>query len=171
MANLVLVGFFLDKKIQGFEFLNDLFPGFFHRKTLVSVWNIRAQGPIGVQNVNLREAMTPSHVKIVLIVGGGDLHRTGSELPIHEGISHQGDFPIGNGQLQHFPGFAKVPLVFGMDRHRSVTNQGFRPGGGQFYPPTPVGEGITDMVEMTGNFFKFHFIIGDGGLGFGIPIH
>ncbi len=111
-----------------------------------------------------------AHLKVVWVVGGGHLHRTGSEADLTVLVPHNGNLPVHNGQYAGLSNQVLKPLVLRVHGYAGVAHHGFRPGGGDYQVAGAVGQRIADMPQVTGLVLILHLRIGEGGDAVGAPV-
>ena len=116
------------------------------------------------------EVVTFGHLEVVEIVGRGDLQGAGAEIQGDVGIGDDRDGAPQDRQAQGGAVEFFVALVFGIDRHRGVAQEGFGAGGGHGKVPFAVGQGVPDVVEVAVMGVVLHFEVGQGRLAAGAPV-
>ena len=117
--------------------------------------------------------MALSYLKVVRVMGRGDLNHAGTEFHIHIGIRHDGDFPVHQGQ-QHLPADeGRISFILRIDRHSSITQHGFRElqelrsaGRAVF-----IYERVFDVPEVARLLLVNHLRIGNGGIAYRAPVY
>src|SRR5690606_29748291 len=140
------VGFDFFQKAQLLEFSDDLLAGLEAVEAGVGLGTLLAvhagvgvEGEYGeftenagvaVQHIDQRQVVALAHLVVVEVVGRGDLHAAGAEVPVHIVVGNDGDQPSGDGQA-HLPADQMpVALVLRVHRYGGVAEHGFGTGGG-----------------------------------------
>ena len=117
-----------------------------------------------------RQVVTTTHLKVVGVVGGGDLHHTGTLGHIRVLVAHDGNFLIQQGQDDVAAVEVLVALVLGVDGHGGIAQHGLGTGGGQLQLLTGLLDGVQQVPEVTVLLLVFHLGVGDGGFAGGTPV-
>ena len=114
--------------------------------------------------------MALAHLKVVGVVGGGDLHHAGALL--HVGVLVADDGDLAAHQRQHHMAAVEmgVARVFGVDGHRGVAQHGLGAGGGQFQHLAGLLHRVEQVPEMAGLLLILHLGVGNGGVAVGAPV-
>ncbi len=83
-----------------------------------------------VNDLDRGQVVAPGHLEVVEIVGRGDLQGAGAEIQGHVGIGDHRDRAPQYRQAQGGAVVFLVALVFGVDGHRGVAQEGLGAGGG-----------------------------------------
>ena len=120
--------------------------------------------------------MALAYLKVVGVVGRGDLDDTGTEFTVYIFISHNGDLAVHEGQPYLTADHILITVIFGMDRDRCIAQHGLGTGGGEFQESglrdaaVLFDQGIFDMPEMAGLVLILDFGVGNGGLADRAPV-
>ena len=106
-------------------------------------------------HVEHRQVVTTAHVKIVGIVRGGNLDRTGTKLWVDKVILDQRDFTAQNRQQQGSALELVKTLIAGVHRYGGIAQQRLGAGGRHHHALVlaPPLDRIADMPEMAGLIF------------------
>ena len=114
------------------QICNHHLTGFLAAHATVLLRAVVVQAAVGIQDVDDFQIMTLGHLPVVGVVGGGNLYHTSSEGPVNVGVCHHGDAAAGEGQDDTFADELLVAGILRVDCHGSVSQKGFRTGGGYF---------------------------------------
>ena len=117
-----------------------------------------------------RQVVTTTHLKVVGVMGGGDLHHAGTLGHIRVLVAHDGDFLIQQGQDHVAAVEVLVALVLGVDGHGGIAQHGLGTGGGQLQLLTGLLDGVQQVPEVAVLLLILHLGVGDGGLAGGTPV-
>ena len=115
--------------------------------------------------------MAQPHLKVVGVMGRGDLHHACTELNIHIIIGNHGNLSMHDGQDQSLAYHIFITLVIGVHRHGCIAQQGLRSGGGQLQVAAAVLKGIAQVPEVTGLILVLHLCVRDRGQAVGAPVN
>ncbi len=174
-AHVVGIVLNLDQKPQGIQFLYDGFPGFvaIHSGVFPAVL---VDGGVVIHDVDDGKVMALSHLKVVGVMGGGNLHHARAELPVHVGVGDHGNHPVHQGQHHALSNQMAVSFILGMDGYGGIAQHGLRTGGGKGQEPGGAGRSVLlhhrvlDMPQMSGLFLVYHLCVGDGGIADRAPV-
>ena len=79
-----------------------------------------------VHDVDLRQIVTLSYLKVVRVMCRCNLHAARSELLIYVCIRNNRNFTVGERQLQHFSDQMLISLIIRVDCHRGIAKQRLR---------------------------------------------
>ena len=124
-----------------------------------------------VENVDEFQPMCLTNGIIVGVVRRGDLDRTGTKLTIDIFIRDDRNAAADDGYDHVLAQILLVTLIFRMDGHSGITQNGLGAGGGyrDIFAGT-VGEHVFEIIEETRFFGIFHFEIRNGGSQIGRPV-
>ena len=113
-----------------------------------------------MHDADFLQAMALSHLKVIGVMGRGDLHAPGSKLLIHIRICHHRNLTARERQLKHLADQILIALILRIHRHRSVSQKSLRAGGGNLHiPPLLPHNGIMDMPEKAVLLLMLHLCI------------
>ena len=116
------------------------------------------------------QLMALAHLKVVGIVGGGDLHHAGALFHIGVLVAHDGDLLVDQGQDHVAAVEVRIAGIGGIDGHSGIAQHGFGAGGGQFQIFPGLLDGIEQMPEVAFLLLVFHLGVGNGGIAAGAPV-
>ena len=126
---------------------------------------------LAIEDGGHRQMVALAHGKIVEIMGGGDLDRTGAFFGIGIAIGHDRDFAAGERQDHEASDEIPGALVFGMHRDCGVAQHGFRACGRHGEETARLAiDRIPDMPEMAANLLGLDLKIGNRRLEFRVPV-
>ena len=169
-ANVVAVVLDLHQQAQLFQLLDHGLPAFHRVHTVKAFAGILIHGAVVVGHRDDLQAVPLGDFKVVRVVGGGHLHRAGTELHLHIVVRDHGDFFVHDGQDHLLAHQVRVTLVRGVHSHAGIAQHGLRPGGGHHHTLAAVGTGITDMPQVAGHILVHHFSVADGALAGRTPV-
>ena len=126
--------------------------------------------PDFVDDLDGGEIVAPGHFEVVEVVGRGDLQGPGAELQRDVGVGDHRNLAPQHRQAQGGAVEFQVALVFGVDRHRGVAQQGLGPGGGHGEVAVARGQGIADIIEVAVVGVVLHLQVGQGRVAAGAPV-
>ena len=127
-------------------------------------------GGVVVHDIDLRQIVALSDLKVVGVVGRRDLHRSGSELLIHIVVRHNGDLPVSQGEQTFFAHKVFVALVIRMYRDGCVSQHGLRTCGRDLQVIVSSHDGILDVPEMSLLLLMLYLRVGEGCLAHRAPV-
>ena len=143
-----------------------------------------ADRSIGRHDVDRRQTVTLSDVPVVLIVRGRDLQKSRGKLRLGVGriaahrrghhhivVLDDGDLATDDGKTHLFTAQRSRARILGIERNGAVTKHRLGPSGGNGDMTRSIGERIAEVPKAAVDFLHLHFIVGDGGLRRGIPVH
>ena len=129
-TDVVLVFLHLDEQAHFLEFRGGLLAG---DETVESV-QVRAVGAVDVsirrEHVDDRQIMAHADLEVRLVVGGRDLESAGAEFDVHMVVRNHRNFRVGERAIHRAADVFRIARILGIHRHRHVTHQSFRAGGG-----------------------------------------
>ena len=135
-----------------------------------------AQGPVGVEDVDLLELVALPDFEVVRIVGWSDLDQSRTELAVHVGIGDNRDEAVRQGEPGLPPDEGLVALVAGVTGDRRVSEQSLGSGRRDLDIVLAIRgrsrfEAIADVVHGSGLVLVLHLVVGEGRPAGGAPIH
>ena len=100
-----------------------------------------------VQAFHNGQPVALAHLKVVGVVGRGNLHHTGAKIHVHIGIGHNGDLFVHQRQQHLFALQVPVALVVRVNGHRRVPQHGLGPGGGKHQAFVCTHNGVFQVPE------------------------
>ncbi len=174
-THVVGIIFDINEKPHLVQFLDDLGSALVavHARELAAVG---INGGIVVEDVDLGEAVALSHLKVVGVVGRGDLNDTGTEFHINILVGHDGDLSVHEGQEDLFAHQILIAVILGIHGHGGIAQHGLGTGGGKLQETgggdgaVVLDQGILDMPEVAGLILVLHLCVGNGGLADRAPV-
>ena len=140
-------------------------------ETAVGGGHLVVERGIRVHDVDQRQSVPLTDLVVVEVVRRRDLDAAAAEGGVHVGIADDGDFTRGQRQA-HLPADqVPVALIIGMHGDGRVTQQGFRPGGGDHEKAAAAHQRIAQVPQAAGFLLGDHFQIGQRGLQHRVPVH
>ena len=128
-------------------------------------------GGIVVQNIDFFQPVPLSHLKIIRIMRGSNLHTACPELLIDILIGNDRDLPVCKRKLQHFSDQMTVSFILRIYSNGSITQKSFRTSRCYFYIVTRLADNrIVDVPEETVLVHMLHFRIGQRRLALRTPV-
>ena len=172
-----VVGIVLDahQKPHLVQLLHDGLPGLVtvHSGELSAVF---IDGGIVVHDVDLRKVVPLSHLEVVRVMGGGDLHHAGPEFHVHIRIRNDGDQPVHEGQKHLSSHQILIARILRVHGHCRISQHGLRTGGGELQELRFAGlsvlirQRIFDVPEMACLLLIHHLRVGNGGVADRTPV-
>ena len=135
------------------------------------IFSGHADGGVVVHHADLRQIVAAAHLKVVGVVGGGDLHTARSKLLVHVLVGDHRDLPVREGELQHLSDEVLVALIVGIYRHSRISQHGLRAGGGDLHKAALLPhDGVVDVPEEAVLLLMDHLRVGDGSLTHRAPV-
>ena len=166
---------YFNEKPHLIQFLYDCFPCLvaIHTTELSTVF---IDGRIIIQDIDLRQIMTLSDLKVVRVMGRRDLNHTGTEFHIYISVCHHRNFPVYNGKHQLLSDNILISVIIRIYRNSSITQHGFRSGRCKLYKSCGaytaviLDHRILDMPEMSCLLCVFNFSVRNGGITYRAPV-
>ena len=115
--------------------------------------------------------MASSHLKVIRIMGRGDLHAARAEFFIHIFVCNHRNLPIRQRKLQHFSDQILIALISGIHRDRRIAQHRFRACGGNLHKTALFSDDrVLDMPEKAVLFLMLHLCVRDRGLTGRTPV-
>ena len=187
MAYGVVDFFLLLEQPCSLQICNHHLAGFLATHATVLLRAVVVQAAVGIQDVDDFQIMTLGHLPVVGVVGGGNLYHTSSKGPVNVGVRHHRDATTGEGQDDPFADELLVAGILRVDCHGSVSQKGFRAGGGNLDAAAAGEHGavlqsdgrnggsslnlVVDVVHCTGSVVVLHLVVGQSGAAGGAPVH
>ncbi len=169
--NLQLVRLGGDEQALGLQLVQDLLPRHVAVQALVfggrEFVHLRVQG----KHADGGELVALPHLPVVEVVGRGDLHHAGAELPIDIVVGDDGNAAFRHRQAHRLADQVGVTLVGRVHRHGGVAQQGFRAGGGDGEMTRAVFQRVADLPDEAVLLLAHHLQVRDRGLQDRVPIH
>ena len=116
------------------------------------------------------QVVTQTHLKVVGVVGGGDLHDTGALGHIGVLIADNGDLLVQQGQHHMAAVQMGVAGILTVDSHGGIAQHGLGAGGGQLQHLAGLLDRVQQMPETAVLLLVLHLGVGDGGVAVGAPV-
>ena len=126
------------------------------------VARVLVQSAVGVHDVDGGQAVSLADREVVVVVAGGDLQGAGAELGGHRLVGDDGDDAPDDGEDGAAADEVRVAVVFGVDGHGGVAEQGLGPRGGDRNGAS-AGEVVADVVEGGVFVAVLDLQVGEGG--------
>ena len=127
-------------------------------------------GAIVIHDIDLWQNVALADLKVVGVMGRGDLHDTCTKFWIRMFISHNRNWLVNDGQDNIFANQVLVARVFWIDRYRYISKHGFRPGCGYLQPLRAVLQHIGHVVEGPVNILVDDLDVRKGCAGCRVPV-
>ena len=114
--------------------------------------------------------MAQADLKVVGVVGRGDLHDTGALGHIGVLVADDGDFLVQQGQHHMAAVQMGVAGILAVDSHGGIAQHGLGAGGGQLQHLAGLLDRVEQMPEIAVLLLILHLSIGDGGVAVGAPV-
>ena len=193
-AHLVLEGFHFFQQSQRFHVRHDGLASlcgshagilttvhhvrFVHRslaggKQLVRGRLIRRAGHVTVvgEHTHDGQIVPLTHLKVVGVMGRGDLHHAGSLGHVRVLVQHNRDFLIDKRQHHMAAMQVLIALVVGVNCHRRIAQHGFGTSRSQFQQLAGFLHRVQQVPEVAVHLLVLHFSVRDRGLAAGTPVH
>ena len=127
---------------------------------------------IEIEDGERRQPVSLPELPVVEIMRRRDLDGAGAELAINVVVGHDRDGAASQRQRHLFADERAVALIVGIDRHRHVTQHGFRPGrrDDDGLAILRVDQRIADLPELALLLFAVDLEIGYRGAELGVPV-
>ena len=168
-AHVVAVRLHLHQISARFQIGDDLLSGLVAVETLI-LSAVFVDLAVVVQNPDDFQIVAQSHFKVIGVVGRGHLNAAGAKVHLGVIVSDDGDFLIHKGKNDHLAHDVLVALVVGIDAHAGVAQHGFGSGGRHDRLTGAVGQGVTDVPQVTGLVHILHLGVRQGGDAVGTPV-
>ena len=123
-----------------------------------------------VEEINLRQLVAQSRLKIISVMGGRNLDRPGTELGLSQDIGDNRDLPIHQGQ-QHTPALEMaIALVLRVHGNCGIAQHGLRPGGRYRDRFLASHHRIADLIEFAGRLLVLDLKVRNSGFAARAPI-
>ena len=139
-----------------------------HARILAAVL---VDGGVVVQDVDLRQIVASSHLKVIGVMGRRNLYHAGSEFLIHISVRNDRNLTAHQGQNHGLSDDILVALVIRIDRQSRVAQHGLRSRGRDLHKLVAVLDRIIDMPEMAGLLLMLHLRVRNGGLADRTPVN
>ena len=116
------------------------------------------------------QVVAQTDLKVVGVVGGGDLHDTGALGHIGVLIADDGDFLVQQGQHHMAAVQMGVAGILTVDGHGGIAQHGLGAGGGQLQHLAGLLDRVQQMPEAAVLLLVLHLGIRDGGVAVGAPV-
>ena len=126
------------------------------------VARVLVQRAVGVHDVDGGQAVSLADLEVVVVVAGGDLQCAGAELGGDGLVGDDGDDAPQDGEDGAAAHEVCVAVVFGVDGHGGVAEQGLGPRGGDRNGAS-AGEVVADVVEGGVFVAVLDLQVGEGG--------
>ena len=171
VSHRMLVILHLDQESEGFQVLEDPFPGHEPVQPTIRLRSLAAHRRIAVHNVDAWKIVSQPNLEVVRIVSWRHLDEAGSELGIHILVRNDSDAASDEGQVDVAAHEVPVPLVSRVYSDRRVTEHSLRPRGRDDYELAfRVGEGIPDVVQPATGLLVLRLLIGERRKAAGAPV-
>ncbi len=114
--------------------------------------------------------MAAADLEVGGVVRRRHLDGAAAEGGIHRLVGDDGNASAGERQLEGPADEPPVALVVGMHRHRGITEERLRPGGGDGDVPVAVGERIADVPDTAVHFLLLRLLVGQRGQAARAPV-
>ena len=124
-----------------------------------------------IHHVNLGQVVAQAGLKVVGIVRGSYLHRSGAKLRLRQIVGNNRDFALHQRQQNMFAVKMRVTFIFGVHRDRSIAQHGLGPGrrhSDEFIAPN---NRIANLPQLSRYVLVLHFQVRDRRLTARAPIH
>ena len=133
-------------------------------------------GGIIIQNIDLRQIVTLSNLKVIRVMGRCDLNYTGTKLSVNISICNDRDLSVDNREHQLLSNDILISVIIGMDCYCSITKHGLRSCSRKLkescgaYGSVILDQRVLDMPEMACLLFIFYLGIRNGGITYRTPV-
>ena len=131
---------------------------------------ILIDGCVVVQNIDLRQIMTLSYLKIVGVVCRGNLYHAGTKLLIYISVCDNRNLTAYQRQDHGLTYDIFIPLVVRVYGQGAIAKQGFRSGGSDLYKLVAALDRVIDVPEMTCLLLMLYLCVRDRGLADRTPV-
>ena len=137
---------------------------------------VGVDGGVIVHHIDDGKPMPSAHLKIVGVMGRGDLHHARAELPVHISVRNNRNHTVHDRQHHAPADEMAVPLILRMDCHRRISQHGLRPGGGESQKLRIRGSTVLphnrvlDMPQMSRLLLINHLRIGNRSVAHRAPV-
>ncbi len=105
----------LDQKALGLQVSHDLLAAFIPLHPLIPS-AVLVDGAILIHHIDDRKVVPQSHLKIIGVMGRGDLYHAGSKIHLHIAVRHNGDFSAHQRQNNRFAHQVLVSRILRVNR-------------------------------------------------------
>ena len=123
------------------------------------------------QHADDGQVMALADLKVVGVMGGGDLHNAGAFFHIGVLIAHDGNLFVQQRQNDMAAVQVGIARVLAVDGNGGIAQHGFGAGGGQFQHLTGLLDRVQQVPETAVLLLVFHFGVRDGSVAVGAPVH
>ena len=116
------------------------------------------------------QVVAQAHLKVVGVVGRGDLHHAGALGHIGVLIADDGDFLVQQGQDHMAAVEVCIAGILRIDGHGGIAQHGLGTGGGQLQHFAGLLDRVQQMPEVAVLLGVLHLGIRDGGIAVGAPV-
>ena len=152
-----------------FQVLDDLLAGFVTVQAFIFAAQLIDLAVV-IQHPDDLQVVAQTHFKVVGVMGRRHLHTAGAEFHLSIVVGHHGDFLVHQGQNDLLAHDGGIALIVGVDTHAAVAQHGLGTGGGDHHFSAAVGQGITNVPQVTGLIHVFHLGITQGSDTVGAPV-
>ena len=124
-----------------------------------------------VHDVDYRQIMAKTYFIVVRVMCGSYLYDARSEIHFDIFIRNDRYLTVGERELYHFPDYALIAFVIGMNSYRGIAEKCFGTRGRDLNIAASVGERIVDMPEVTLLFLIHALDIRYRGLAARAPVY
>ena len=166
----VLMRLDVDQKAERFEVFDSGLAAFvaIHAAVLGRAVFIHVSGL--VENAQHFEVVTLADFKVIKVVSRRDLHAARTEILVDIFVGDNGNFAVGERQLEHLAHQVLVAFVVGVNSNGLIAEECFRTGSGNHDAFGTIHGRVADFPHVAVFFFAFDFKIGDSRLQFRIPV-
>ena len=122
------------------------------------------------QNVYNRQVMAQSHLKIVRVVGGGNLNNACAEIRFNIFVGNNGYLAVNKRKNQRFAHKVLVSFIVRVYRNRRIAQKGFGAGCRKLQIAAAVRKRIAQMPEMPSLLLVLNLRVGNRGLTMWTPV-
>ena len=168
-AHIVAVGHGLDEVALGLQIGNDGLAALvaIHAVILAAVFVDLTV--IGDAADNLK-VVAQTHLEVVGVMGGGHLHRAGTETDLAVLVTHDGDLAVHDRQDAGLADEVLEVLILGVHGNAGIAHHGLGTGGGHHDVTAAIGERIADMPQVAGLLGVLHLGVRQRRQAVGAPV-
>ena len=128
-------------------------------------------GGVVIQDIDFFQIMPSSHLKVVRVVGGSNLHTACTELFIYIFIRYHRDLTVRQRKFQHFSNDILVALIGRIHGHGGITQQSLRAGSSDLHIASVFSDNwVIDMPEKAILILVLNLCVRQRGLAYRTPV-
>ena len=128
--------------------------------------NLRVIG----KHIYNRQIVAQTHLKVVRVVGGGNLNNACAEIRFNIFVGNNGYLAVNKRKNQRFAHKVLVSFIVRVYRNRRITQKGFGAGCRKLQIAAAVLKRIAQMPEMPGLLLVLNLCVGNRGLTMRTPV-